>query len=175
MPLIKPSPGIYFPSKRDWWIVALIWLGVMVSVVGGIVPLVVTGASFLELVFMAILVVGMDVLMLWVLYGTGYTITTERLVIRCGPFSFPVTLDGIDSITPTRSPWSSPACSLDRLKIVYGLSQHSIMISPSDKPEFLSAIVEQCPALVVLHDQVLKKFNSSSSAAPQMIQPQVLS
>jgi len=169
------SQGLYFPSKRDWWIVALIWLGVLVSVVGGIVPLVIGGVSWTELLMMGSLLVGMDSLMFWVLYGTGYTITPDRLLIRCGPFAFHVTLNGIDSITPTRSPWSSPACSLDRLKIVYGLSQQNVMISPSDKSGFLSAVVQQCPTLVVLHDRVRKKADSSSSAIAPSVQPQVIS
>ena len=34
---INSSQYLYFPSKRDWWIVALIWLGVVVSVAGGLV------------------------------------------------------------------------------------------------------------------------------------------
>lgn len=164
----------YFPSKRDWWIVGLIWLGVVVSVVGGIVPLVIGGASWTEMLVVASLLVGMDVLMLWVLYGTGYTITPDRLFIRCGPFAFHVTLHGIDSITPTRSPWSSPACSLDRLKIVYGLSHQSIMISPADKSGFLAAIVQQCPSLIVLHNQVRKKADPSSVSLAQAIQPQTI-
>ena len=168
------SQNPYFPSKRDWWIVGLIWLGVVVSVVGGIVPLVIGGASWTEMLLVASLLVGMDVLMLWVLYGTGYTITPDRLFIRCGPFAFHVTLHGIDSITPTRSPWSSPACSLDRLKIVYGLSHQSIMISPADKSGFLAAIVQQCPSLIVLHNQVRKKADPSSVSLAQAIQSQTI-
>ena len=174
MPLINPGQDLYFPSKRDWWIVGLIWLGVMVSLVGGIMPLVVAGASWSEGLLVVSLLVGMDSLMLWVLYGTGYTITPDRLLIRCGPFTFPVTLHGIESITPTRSPWSSPACSLDRLKIVYGLSQQSVMISPKDKAAFLSAIVRHCPSLIVLHNQVRKKVDPSSASLAQAIQPQTI-
>ncbi len=171
---INPDQDLYFPSKRDWWIVALIWLGVLVSVVGGIVPLVVAGVSWTELLLVGSLLVGIDSLMLWVLYGTGYSITPDRLLIRCGPFTFPVTLHGIDSITPTRSPWSSPACSLDRLKIVYGLSQQSIMISPVDKSGFFFAIVQQCPSLIVLHNQVRKKTDPFSASLAQAIQPQTI-
>ena len=163
----------YFPSKRDWWIVGLIWMGLLISVIGGIGPLVIAEASWGELVLVVGLILGMDSLMLWVLYGTGYTVTQDQLLIRCGPFGFRVRLDAIDSITPTRSPWSSPACSLDRLKIVYGISQQSVMISPADKPGFLSAIVQQRPTLVVLHDQVRKKSNPSSSAVDPTNQPQV--
>jgi len=167
------SQDRYFPSKRDWWIVGLIWMGLLISVIGGMVPLVIAGVSWSELVLVLGLLLGMDFLMLWVLYGTGYTVTQDQLLIRCGPFGFRVRLDAIDSITPTRSPWSSPACSIDRLKIVYGFSQESLMISPTDKPGFLSAIVQQCPALVVFHNEVRKKTDPSSSAVVPTTQPRV--
>ena len=154
----------YFPSKRDQWLVGLIWLGVAVSVVGGILPLFLTGASWSKLILMVSLLLVMDGLMLWVLYGTGYTVKSELLCIRCGPFSFRIALQGIDSITPTKSPWSSPACSLDRLNIAYGLSGQSIMVSPEDKTRFLAAIVEHCPSLILLHNQVQRKQDTSSSS-----------
>ncbi len=159
------SQGHYFPSKRDWWIVGLIWLGVVVSVVGGIVPLILTGAAWSKMVLVGSVLVLTDSLMLWVLYGTGYTLTQEQLVIRCGPISFHVELEAIESITPTRSPWSSPACSLDRLKIVYGVSQQSLMISPKGRAAFLAAIAKRCPSLIVLHNQVRKKSESLSSVS----------
>ena len=153
---------LYFPSKRDGWIVGLIWLGVTVSVAGGILPLVLTGASWLTLIFVGSLLFVMDGLMLWVLYGTGYTVKSDQLCIRCGPFSFRIALQDIDSITPTQSPWSSPACSLDRLNVVYGLSGQSMMVSPEDKARFLAAIVEHCPSLILLHNQVQRKQDTSS-------------
>ena len=168
------SQDVYFPSKRDEWIEALILLGVVVSLAGGIVALVVAGVSGTEMILVVSLLVGMDSLMLWVLYGTDYTIKPDRLLIRCGPMSFGVRLGSIEFIFPTRSPWSSPACSLDRLRIVYGLSQQSIMISPEDKSGLLSAIVQQCPTLVVLHDRVRKKTDSASSAIDPTFQPQVI-
>ena len=174
MPSSNHSQERYFPSKRDGWIVGLIGLGLLVSVVGGIVPLVVDGASWTELALMASLVIGLDGLMLWVLYGTGYRVTRDLLVIRCGPFSFRVLLADIESIVPGNSILSSPACSIDRLKIVYGFSQQNIMISPADKPGFLSAIVEQCPTLVVLHDRVRKRTHSPSPTVDPTIQPKVL-
>ena len=171
--IININQKLYFPSKRDWWIVGLIWLGIIVSVVGGLLPMVLGQVSKVELILMVSLVFGMDGLMLWVLYGTGYMITSEQLFIRCGPFVFPIALDRIESIVPTRSPWSSPACSLDRLKIVYGVSQQAVMISPEDKPGLISAIIERCPKLVILHDRVMKKTDVPSSELDPTIQSQI--
>jgi len=81
--------------------------------------------------------------MLWVLYGTFYWFSEDRLVIRCGPFRFRVPLLEIDSVEPTRNPLSSPACSLDRLLLRYG--RKSIMISPADKTGFLAELQLRCP------------------------------
>jgi hypothetical protein len=167
------SQDRYFPSKRDGWIVGVIWGSLLISVVGGMIPLALPGNSLLEAILVVVVLVAMDGLMLWVLYGTGYWVTQDLLLIRCGPLSFRVRLADIESITPTRSLLSSPACSIDRLKIVYGFSQQSLMISPADKPGFLSAIVQQCPHLVVLDNQVRKKTDASSSAVVPTNHPQV--
>jgi len=156
------AQSLYFPSKRDWWIVLLIWVGVIVGVVGGIFPVFLENGPFGSKILVAGVCLGMDALMLWVLYGTGYTITREQLVIRCGPFTFPVLLKEINAITPTHNPLSSPACSLDRLKVAYLDSMRSIMISPKDKTGFLSTIVQRCPTLMVLNDGVMQKKEAGS-------------
>ena len=71
MPPIDSDQNLYCPSKRDEWIEALILLGVVVSLVGGIMSLVVAGASWTEMILVGTLLLGMDSLMLWVLSGTG--------------------------------------------------------------------------------------------------------
>ena len=169
-PMTDQDP--YFPSKRDGWIVGLIWGSVLISVVGGMIPLAVSGTHWLEAGSVVAVLAGMDGLMLWVLYGTGYRVTRDQLVIRCGPFSFRVPLQTIASIIPTVSLWSSPACSSDRLQIVYGISLYQIMISPADKAGFLSAIVNRCPSLTLLHDQVWKKAEPTSPVDVRTVQPQ---
>lgn len=174
MSRINPSQDLYFPSKRDRWLVGLIWGSVLASVVGGVIPLALPGTPWIEVCLVGGLLVSIDALMLWVLYGTGYHVKQDVLLIRCGPFSFRVPLADIESIVPGNSILSSPACSIDRLKIVYGLSQQSIMISPADKPGFLSAIVQQCPSLMMHHGRVQKNTGSSSTAIEPTVQPQIL-
>ena len=174
MPSYHSSQDRYFPPKRDRWLVALIWGSLLISVIGGMIPLAMPETSFLEAALLGVLLVGIDGLMLWVLYGTGYRVTPDVLLIRCGPFSFRVLLADIESIVPVRSILSSPACSIDRLNIVYGFSQQNIMISPADKPGFLSAISQRCPTLVVLHDRVRKMTHSSDHIVDSTIQPKVM-
>jgi hypothetical protein len=54
---------------------------------------------------------------LWILGSTSYTLTSSHLLVRSGPFRWLIPLDSIQSIMPTRDPLSSPALSIDRLRI----------------------------------------------------------
>ena len=69
-------------------------------------------------------------------------ITTLRpgvLRVVSGPFRWRVPIADIQSVTPTRSLWSAPALSLDRLRINYG-NGRCILVSPADKQGFMEAI-----------------------------------
>ncbi len=138
----------YFPSKRDGWLVALIWAGALVAVAAGVGQLG-SATGTLPGLLMGVLLIGMAAFLLWVLYGTGYTLTADRLLIRSGPFRFRVPLAEIDSVTPSRNPLSSPACSLDRLDVRYHRGRRRILISPEDKGRFLGSLVERCPRLIL--------------------------
>ena len=67
---------------------------------------------------------------------TSYTITEKSLSIRSSLFKWEIALKEISAIEPTNDPLSSPALSLDRLRIEYGQGK-SIMISPLNKAEFI--------------------------------------
>jgi len=67
---------------------------------------------------------------------TSYTITEKSLSIRSSLFKWEIPLREISTIQPTNDPLSSPALSLDRLRIEYGQGK-SIMISPRNKAEFI--------------------------------------
>lgn len=82
-----------------------------------------------------IAVVGVG-LPLWLLLATYYRFDGPDLVVRSGPFRWRIPLVAITGVTPTSELLSSPALSLDRLKITYGQGR-SIMISPRDKQDFL--------------------------------------
>jgi hypothetical protein len=79
---------------------------------------------------------------LWVLATTDYTVTGHELRVRSGPFRWRIRIDDIRGVAPTRSPLSSPALSLDRLRIDYGTG-NAIMISPRDRDAFLRTLAER--------------------------------
>ena len=87
---------------------------------------------------------------LFVLYlflGTNYTIDSNELKIKCGPFSYdPINIMDIKEVEKTKSLLSSPAPSFDRIRIKYNNS-NSIIISPKNKSEFLNHLKEINPSI----------------------------
>ncbi len=86
------------------------------------------------------------VLLLWLASATHYELAERDLLVRSGPFRWRVPLAQIRSVVPSRSVVSSPALSLDRLRIDYGRAG-SILISPRDKLRFLSELQRRCPGI----------------------------
>ena len=76
---------------------------------------------------------------LWLLLSTRYILSEGELTVRSGPFKWRIRVADISSITPTSNPLSSPALSLDRLRIEY-LRNKSLLISPRDKEQFIRDI-----------------------------------
>jgi hypothetical protein len=83
---------------------------------------------------------------LWLLRTTDYTTTDTHLRIRCGPLRRNVPLADVRAVRPTRNPLSSPALSLDRLRIEYSRAL-AAMVSPDDKEGFLRALRTRAPGL----------------------------
>jgi membrane protein YdbS with pleckstrin-like domain len=121
-------------SKVDTWLILVAALAAGASV-GVAVALLREGGVPVVVMVPVVVVLGAG-LPLWTLFGTRYELTPGRLRIRCGPFRWTVPLNEIRAVTPTRNPLSSPALSLDRLRIDYGRGS-SVMISPRDQARFL--------------------------------------
>jgi hypothetical protein len=77
---------------------------------------------------------------LWILLSTKYTVSQGHVLVQSGPFRWRIPALGITRITPTRSPLSSPALSLDRLRIEYDSDKKSLLVSPAEPEEFIRAI-----------------------------------
>lgn len=134
-----------YRSKTDTWLVAVIVTAVTVVVVATAFALAVAPAWGR---WVAILAFGASTaLPLWVLMATDYTLDAAQLAVRSGPFRWRISLAEIHGITPTSSPLSSPALSLDRLRIEYGAGR-SLMISPRDRERFLRDVERRREMLV---------------------------
>jgi hypothetical protein len=128
--------AVTFRSKVDGWLAAVIAGGAMVSV-AAVVTVAIVESLLIALALAPLILLG-AALPLWVLGSTSYTFEASHLYVRSGPFRWKVALREIRRVAPTRSPWSSPALSLDRLRIEYG--GRWIMVSPQDKDGFLAEL-----------------------------------
>ncbi len=126
-----------FSSKIDTWLLIIFIVTILVCVWAAFVSIRkggVTGYLSALIVFL----IGI-VLPFWVLLSTKYIIDHEELVVRSGPFSWTIPIASISSVQDTRNSRSSPALSLDRLRINYHNGK-AIMVSPKNKEEFRKTI-----------------------------------
>lgn len=122
-------------SKADAWLIAVLAIALLSAMYGAIV---VSARGSVGDWGLAAFIAGIGAaLPLWLMLSTRYTIRGDELLVQCGPFNWHIAVAEITGITPTSNPLSSPALSLDRLRIDYGQGA-SLMISPRDKDTFLS-------------------------------------
>jgi hypothetical protein len=145
-----------FPSKRDAWLVAVLWLGAAMGVAGSVVVLASEGSLAARLALAAAMLAS-SALGPWVLYSTSYRVLATEIAVRSGPFRWRVPIATIESVAPSNSPLSSPACSLDRLRIDHLDARgrrRAILLSPADKAGFLAALTDRRPDLVSEGDRL---------------------
>ena len=129
-----------FRSKVDWW-----FLGFIVAMSGLLAQLILTtyGKGILMQNLLFVVVYALTILVLWwPLWSTRYVVDQEQLIIRSLWFKWVIPLTAIQSVKETDHSISSPALSLDRLKIEY-LQQgqtRSVLVSPKDKAGFRAAL-----------------------------------
>jgi hypothetical protein len=151
-----------FPSKRDAWIVTVIWFSITLQILA-VAPLMffLEGPLAIRIAFVAVLS-AMGAFSLWITYGTGYTVTATEIRARSGPVRYRVPLANIESITPSGDPRSSPAVSLDRLRIAHRDAdgrERALLVSPADKAGFLAAIAARCPQLQASGDRLVPRVS----------------
>lgn len=122
----------WFSSKIDWWLGILLVVAPAVSLVAAMTaPESERSGALLGLLAIAAAYVGL-------VLPTRYGITETHLIVRHGLVRKRIELASITSVEPTRSPLSSPALSLDRLRITFGTGWFKrVLISPADKGRFL--------------------------------------
>jgi hypothetical protein len=124
-----------YRSKIDTWIAVVFGFAALASVAGAVTTVSVAPAAVAWPIALLVVAVGGG-LPAWLLTTTDYRIDGGTLFVRSGPVRLRVPIREITRITTTNNPLSSPALSLDRLRIEYGRGQ-SVMISPSNKEAFV--------------------------------------
>jgi hypothetical protein len=137
----------FFPSKVDAWLMAI---GPVAGLAAASValPLAWRSGAAADVAVLVVVLASTLILPIWLLLDTHYTFTADTLRVRSGPFRWRIALAEVTEVSPTRSWQSSPALSLDRLRIRYGRGR-SILLSPREKQRFLEQLRQQCPAVLV--------------------------
>lgn len=133
-----------FRSKLDTWLVAVVLLSALPAFAAMLTALR-AGENWLPHA-----AVGVAVLLLPVglLLPTRYTVADGEVAVRCGPLRWRIPVRDITRIVPSRSLVSSPALSLDRLKIEYGPRHQALLVSPADPAGFIAAVMAARSATV---------------------------
>ncbi len=123
-----------YRSKIDVWLIVVLGFAMLAALYSaGQTVLSNTPGAILIALLVAAVGVGLPA---WLLLSTRYTLEASSLLVQSGPFKWAIPLADIKNITPSNNPLSSPALSLDRLRIEYG-NRNALMISPKDKEQFL--------------------------------------
>jgi hypothetical protein len=154
-----------YHSKKDWWLVALVWVGVLIPLgIGiysriGIYSLITRGGDDLAGWTLLVASISIAAFVLLLTYPLYYEITAAKLIVRCGVVvRKEIPLSSIVETRSIRNPGSAPAWSLDRLQIDYekegGVS--SVLISPRDKLGFLRELAGKAGGLEVRGADVVR-------------------
>ena len=127
-----------FSSKIDGWLIPVLVLSVG-GLVAALVAVLIQETPWPIRVLVAAVTAAVTLLLLAVFKSTYYLVRSDDIRIVSGPFRWTIPLADVRDISPTRNPLSSPALSLDRLKIAYG-KRKFVLISPDDKDGFLRAV-----------------------------------
>lgn len=147
----------YFPSQRAVWVSLMIWATIIGALLAGSMVLGSTDEDFgAKLVAVLVTLLGAGC-MWWILYGTGYEVTEEQLILRSGPMRVRIPLRAIQAVAPCRYfqiaglAWG---LGTDTLRVDYRGRWRCARITPADKQEFLRALARRCTHLELSDDRL---------------------
>ena len=129
-----------FHTKIDWWI-----LGFLIAMTGLLIQLLYTMYAKGTMVeypeHTAVYILTIAVIW-WPVFNTRYIIENEALIIHSLFLKWHIPLANIQNISKTNNSISSPALSLDRLKIEYMKDGKikQVLVSPRDQQAFRQAV-----------------------------------
>lgn len=129
-----------FRSKIDWWL-----LGFIIAITGLLIQFLFTmyAKGTMTEYFEHTAIYLFTILMLWwPIFNTRYIIQNETLRIRCMFIKWEIPLSCVQKISKSSNSISSPALSLDRLKIEYVQDgkMKNVLVSPKDQSAFIQAV-----------------------------------
>lgn len=127
-----------FSSKIDGWLIPVLIVAVG-GLVAALIAVLIEETPWPIRVLVGVVTIFVTLLMFAVFRNTYYVVAGDTLRIRSGPFRWNIPVRDIVEVTPSRNPLSSPALSLDRLKISLG-KRKFVLVSPEDKAGFIRAV-----------------------------------
>lgn len=126
-------------SKKDWWLVALVGAAVMLPLAFGLLNVLTSGGNPQAGLLMIFTSTAAAAILLGFAYPVYYIVAESELIVRSGFLQSRIPIAAIVEVRPTKNPLSSPAWSLDRLRVEYrkGRRLAYILISPEDKVAFM--------------------------------------
>ena len=132
-----------YPSKVSYGLVIFVFL----VFYGPLIPALLTKEHQKEMIVVLVALSLIFAFILYLFFGTSYTIEKDKLLIKCGFFKYkPIKIGEIKEISNTKSLLSSPAPSFDRIVIKHG-KYDAIIISPKDKQGLVSDLVNINPEI----------------------------
>lgn len=153
-----------YHSKKDWWLVVIfviVAVTIALQFIWGIYSLLSSRENIQAGWFSIFISVATGAVMLGVTYPLHYQITSSDLNIRSGLLRWQIPLASVYAVHPTNNPLSSPALSLDRLRVDYRKNgkPRYILISPENKGEFIRELAAIETGLEVREGQVIRTNN----------------
>ncbi len=130
-----------FVSKVDGWLIPVFVLVIAGMLWAWVTVLIGDSPTWLQIV-MTVTSVLVCALLFSVLKSTYYVVEDGELRIVSGPFRWRIPVSDIVEITPSHNLLSSPALSLDRLKVSCGIYRF-VVVSPAVKDGYIKAIEDE--------------------------------
>jgi membrane protein YdbS with pleckstrin-like domain len=165
---VEQYPAKVYPSKRDRWIVGLLWL-IIAFCVASMVYIFYTVTSIAVIIAQESLFLVLDAFCLSILRNTYYVLEDDYLLIRSGWFRWRTPFIDILEVTPSRKIWSSAALSMDRLYVRHRKLPSSSYISPEDKEGFLRDLASRSNQLVFQGDRVVRNDDLDHNPERELI------
>jgi hypothetical protein len=127
--------------------------GFIIYVVIALLTIIEVSYFFHNLYLPAILCLGLTgVIVFPMVFNTCYTITNTTLKVRCGFLvNISIPIESIKKIVPTKTIFSAPALSFDRLEVFYN-KYDSVVISPENKDDFIADLQNINPAIKYINN-----------------------
>lgn len=134
-----------FYSEIDWWLAAILLVAMGIAL-GSIPEVLQTKTQVVGIALTSLLVA--TALLLASAFLMRYEITSGSLSVKAWPlYHKKIPIAEIHTIERTNTPISSPALSLDRIRILY--KSGSVIISPRDQGKFIAMLQAENRAIDV--------------------------